>query len=213
MIYSTDRITIRYSNIPNKYKIQELNPRSENIKMIEIWEYLKAGFELHYNNKEIGFETPNAFFDAIRDTLSEIEDTMEKYIEVYYDDVARPILGRTEKRTYTIRDEATSETNANAESLNKFVEVPNDNPLFDKDSTRTKDNASSDSLQQSNGSRIGDETIELSDLGVRPNYETLNGFLDENRTLIQEFNRYFKPCFMMIYSRMGITEDENDIRR
>lgn len=213
MIYSTDRITIRYIDIPDEYKITQLRPRVENTLLTENWNYLVYGFEQHYNYKQIGQETPLAFNDALRDTFRSIEDTMEKYLEVYYDDIAKPILGRTEKRTYDIVDEGESENDSSNEALQRFVDVPNDNPALDTDSTRTKDNGSATASSKSKGTRKGTETVELSDLGVRPNYETLNGFLDENRTLIQEFNRHFKPCFMLVYSRMGISVDDNDIRR
>ena len=66
-----------------------------------------------------------------------------------------------------------------------------DNPLDDKPTSKGK------SGQTSNVVRDEIETTTLSDLGVRPNYETLNGFLDNNRTLYTVFNNFFKDCFIM----------------
>jgi hypothetical protein len=68
--------------------------------------------------------------------------------------------------------------------------VPADNPLDDKPTSKGRTG------QTSNVVRDEVETTRLSDLGVRPNYESLNGFLDQNRTAYTVFNNLFKNCFM-----------------
>lgn len=44
----------------------------------------------------------------------------------------------------------------------------------------------------------GTITTELSDLGVRPNYENLNGFIDNNRTAEKLFIDIFRDCFTLM---------------
>lgn len=95
-------------------------------------------------------------------------------LEVYDSDIAKPILGRTEKITYDLSNIATGDNN----SESNHIDIPRDNPL--DESPTYKDGSVSEINNTTK--QTGTQTTELSDLGVRPNYETLNGFLDNNRT-------------------------------
>lgn len=44
----------------------------------------------------------------------------------------------------------------------------------------------------------GTVITELSDLGVRPNYDSLNGFIDNNRTAEKQFINIFRDCFTLM---------------
>lgn len=144
-----------------------------------------TAFDLHYGRYEINADTYQDFLDLLKETLLINADTMERLLEVYDSDVAKPILGREETRTLTTTEEGI------ADASTENIDVPADNPLDDKPTSKGR------SGQTSNVVRDEIETTTLSDLGVRPNYETLNGFLDNNRTLYTVFNNFFKDCFIM----------------
>jgi hypothetical protein len=145
---------------------------------------LITAFDLHYNRFEINADTYQDFLDLLKETLIINADTMEKLLEVYDTDVAKPILGREEIRTLTTTEEGI------ADASTESIDVPADDPLDDKPTTKGRTG------QTSNIVRDETETIKLSDLGVRPNHETLNGFLDNNRTLYNVFNNFFQNCFI-----------------
>ena len=63
-------------------------------------------------------------------------------------------------------------------------------------STGTGSNTnSSDRTLNGTNAKTGTETEDWSGVGVAPNYELLNGFLDNNRTLEQVFISFFKTDF------------------
>lgn len=144
-----------------------------------------TAFDLHYGRYEINADTYQDFLDLLKETLLINADTVERLLEVYDSDIAKPILGREETRTLTIEEEGI------ADASSENIDVPADNPLDDKPTTKGR------SGQTSNVVRDEIERTTLSDLGVRPNHETLNGFLDNNRTIYTVFNNLFKDCFIM----------------
>ena len=143
-----------------------------------------TAFDLHYGRYEINADTYQDFLDLLKETLLINADTMERLLEVYDSDIAKPVLGREETRTLTIEEEGI------ADASSENIDVPADNPLDDKPTSKGR------SGQTSNVVRDEIETTTLSDLGVRPNHETLNGFLDNNRTIYTVFNNFFKDCFI-----------------
>ena len=145
---------------------------------------LITAFDMHYGRYEINADTYQDFLDILKETLLINADTIERLLEVYESDIAKPILGREETRTLTTTEEGI------ADASTENIDVPADNPLDDKPTSKGR------SGQTSNVVRDEVETTVLSDLGVRPNYETLNGFLDNNRTIYTAFNNLFKNCFM-----------------
>ena len=191
-----------------------------------VWTLLCVNFDLYYKMREIGGDNESDFFDMLQSCLNRNADTLERQLEVYDDDIAKPILGRKEVVTYNTDDyrKNTGYTNiAKATSITRteggsdvmhHVEVPVDNTSYDKDRTRDSTNyghtvTDANSGVDTNNVNLEDDrkmtgtvTTELSDLGVRPNYESLNGFLDNNRTFIQEFINMFEECFSPRYKRI-----------
>lgn len=193
------RLTMFYKDIDDDFKFDKLDFSyvqkycpNLNSKL----DILKEVFPLHFDDYEIGSESEYGFFLQMQDALITNADTMERQLEVYNDDIAKPILGRTEKVTYdltNIRDE----TGNNNESV---VDLPVDDPQYDKDSSRTKATVNTNR----NDTQKGSVTTELSDLGVRANYESLNGFLDNNRTFVKFFYMCFEGCFSPRYRRVEL---------
>lgn len=261
-----------YQDIDSDYKINKLDttyfdyereegkPACPRLKAV--FPLLCNNFDLYYATREIGGNTEYDFYCMMQSCLNRHADTLERHLMVYDDDIANPILGRTEKVTYDTLDsrestsklettygskeertiDTTEETTYNSGKTTDVdgndtihhvdvpVDVAGDNPPYDVDRTRdrtefdhttTEQNSGSDSIQNDgtdvversgtdkdegegtdNRAMTGTVTTELSDLGVRPNYESLNGFLDNNRTFIQEFINVFEECFSPRYQRV-----------
>lgn len=225
-----------YEDIDADYKINKLDTsyfdyvRKDGItacpRLKAVWQLLCDNFNLYYATREVGGESEYDFFCMMQSCLNRNADTLERLLSVYDDDIANPILGRTEKITYdTVDDrENTGYTNMQhglhtsrtegGQDVMHHVDVPADTPQYDTDRTRDKNeyghtvsdvNSGTDTNNvnlEDKRTMTGTVTTELSDLGVRPNYESLNGFLDNNRTFIQEFINVFEECFAPRYGRI-----------
>ena len=178
--------TLHYRDVPEPFRLADAwEVLTDDLPLMQSRKKgLITAFDLHYGRYEINADTYQDFLDLLKETLMINADTMERLLEVYDSDVAKPILGREEVRTLTTTEEGI------ADASTESIDVPADNPLDDKPTSKGR------SGQTSNVVRDEVETTRLSDLGVRPNYETLNGFLDNNRTLYSVFNDLFKNCFM-----------------
>lgn len=193
------RITMFYKDISDDFKFDNLDfsyVETYCPNLFSKLDILKEMFPIHYDECEIGNESEYAFFRMMQDTLIVNADTMERQLEVYNDDIAKPILGRTETVTYDLKNNR-NETGNNNESV---VNLPVDDPAYDKDSSRTKLNATTEREDK----QTGTVKTELSDLGVRPNYDSLNGFLDNNRTFVKFFYMCFDSCFAPRYRRIEL---------
>ena len=178
--------TIHYRDVPEPFRLNDAwGILTDDLPLMESKrdDFTKA-FDMHYSRYEINADTYQDFLDLLKEVLLINADTVERLLEVYDSDVAKPILGREETRTLTTTEEGI------ADASTESIDVPADNPLDDKPTSKGR------SGQTSNIVRDEIETTTLSDLGVRPNYETLNGFLDHNRTLYKVFNDLFKNCFL-----------------
>ena len=193
------RLTMFYKDIDDDFKFDKLDfsyVQNHCPNLYSKLDILKDVFPLHFDDYEIGNESEYGFFLQMQDALITNADTMERQLEVYDDDIAKPILGRTEKVTYDLIN-TRDETGNNNESV---VDLPVDDPQYDKDSSRTKATVETNR----NDTQKGSVTTELSDLGVRANYESLNGFLDNNRTFVKFFYMCFEGCFSPRYRRVEI---------
>ena len=178
--------TIRYRDVPEPFRLTNAwDVMTDDLPLMQGKkdDFIKA-FDLHYSRYEINAETYQDFLEMLQEVLLINADTIERLLEVYDSDIAKPILGREEVRTLKIIETGTGLTDADN------IDIPADNPDDDKPTSRSKGRA------ESNVDRDETETTTLSDLGVRPNYESLNGFLDQNRTAYTVFNNLFKNCFM-----------------
>lgn len=217
-----------YADVSDEYRITSTNLDTSYLgeRTLAVFTKLTDNFELYYADREIAGETEYDFFCRLQSTLNRNADTLERLLEVYDDDIANPVLGRTETITYNVTDtmtddgtiidtyNVTNDHDATNGSTVHNVDVPNDDPTYDRDTSRVINDVSEDvtdtqtgtvsnlrDLDQTN-TRTGTVVTELSDLGVRPNYEMLNGFIDNNRTYIQVFLDLFKDCFSPRYQRI-----------
>jgi len=180
---------ILYRDVPEGYRFTNITPKPDCPLSIASWTLLTAFADKYYASREIVGETVQDFFDELYLSYMLNADTLERLLEVYYDDIAKPILGRSEVVTYDVTDN-TSGTSA---STGENIDTPIVGETDDTPSSKTK----GDNVSSGNSSRTGTMTTELSDLGVRPNYESLNGFLDANRTFYKVFVDFFKKDFTL----------------
>lgn len=215
-----------YSQVSNDYKIGSLDTSYLGERTLAVWSKLKDNFELYYETREIGGESEYDFFRMMQSCLNRNADTYERHLKVYDDDIANPVLGRTETVTYDTHDNR-SNTGTSTNIFDKVdinsstgqdtihnIAVPADEPNNDTDRTREKtEYGKTDTLNQDGSisteldvhddrDMTGTVTTELSDIGVRPNYEMLNGFLEHNKTYIQFFIESFEECFAPRYKRI-----------
>ena len=163
----------------------------------------------YYRNHEIVGATISDFADNLQVDLDMNLDTFEKMLQVYDDDIAKPTQSREIVRTYDVTDTnegtATNESSSTSEGNNESTnyDIPVDNGTAqgtDKNVGNTTGSSTgrSTDTQSNTAKKTGTETEYWSDVGVAPNYELLNGFLDNNRTLYNVFVSFFKDDFTVM---------------
>ena len=162
----------------------------------------------YYRNHEIIGATLRDFQDNLQLDLDANIDTFEKMLAVYDDDIAKPTQSREIRRTYDLLDttedqediSTTSTTNNSSESTDYDIPVDNGTAQgVSKQESGSTTGAHSTNTINNNQSmkKTGTETEEWSDVGVAPNYELLNGFLDNNRTMYAVFVDFFRNDFTL----------------
>lgn len=182
--------TMKYKDVVATCKISAINANqfaTTNPLLFASWENLTNEFNTYYADYEIVGETELDFFNNLTVELNTHKDTIERLLEVYNDDVAKPILGRVERHTYNLTNSNTGTNNSNSQR----IDIPIDDTTSEKPTFKDKVVGTSSNTD----TQTGTHTVELSDLGVRPNYETLNGFLYNNVTATRFFNECFRNCF------------------
>lgn len=163
----------------------------------------------YYRNHEIVGVTVSDFLDNLQVDLDINLDTFEKMLEVYDEDIAKPTQSREIRRTYDLEDSDigsetnTTESNNRSTSESTDYDIPLDNGTAqgtNKNISTGSGSSSGSGITQTNSTlrKTGTETEYWSDVGVAPNYQLLNGFLDNNRSLYEEFVSYFKNDFMTL---------------
>lgn len=191
-----------------------------------VWDTLVANFNLYYATREIGGETELEFFNMLQSCLNRNADTYEVQLEFYYEETNKPVIGRTETIEYNINDNRKQDSS----SINNYgrevtdeesgsdtfhhVEVPADTPSFDTDRTRDKTDYGRKNTNTEGGSdsnvvsvddenkRTGTQKTIISSLGIKPNVEYMNEYLETNKTFIQFFIESFEECFSPRYRRV-----------
>ena len=215
--------TIRYDKVPDGFRLTDLAfPPVETHPLYNaVKDRLLDFADRWYSGWEIVGDTYAEFLFNCQLALDEKVDNLEKFLEVYWDDIAKPTQSRVIKRTYnTQQDTEDSEhgsvtTDANGSNENSTntdntdYDIPLDNgelqgTASSKGTTTSTGQNTSHSANISTRSgtgktkHTGTETEEWSDVGVAPNYELLNGFLDWNRSVQSVFVSYFYDCFTLM---------------
>ena len=173
--------TAFYKNVPSPFRLDDLTLHTDTPLTSVVWPVLLIQLDQYFAKYEINGKTYADFFENLKTALNLGADTLERHLEVYQSDICKPILGRTEKVTYGDRVQITGE--------DQQINIPADVETNDKADSRTK--------QSNTNEHTGTIQTDLSDLGVRPNYESINGFLDQNRTILQTAVNIFKQAFIL----------------
>lgn len=202
-----------YDRVPNGYKFDNLTFPERCPLTLALKDRLIAYCNKYYRHHEIVGNTFKDFMDNLQLALDTNIDNYEKFLAVYDDDIAKPVLGRTIKKAISSVDNtADNSSRANTgtvgivdNSTSKDYELPIDNQLTqetartvnDGGSTRT-DNLAEETEHNGTLEHESNETEEWSDVGVTDNWDKLNGFLNNNPTIEMQFCKYFENCFTII---------------
>ena len=218
------------SHLDTSYFEQEIVKNGETTTrcplLAAVWDTLVANFNLYYATREIGGDSEYEFFNMLQSCLNRNADTYEVQLEFYYEETNKPVIGRTETIEYDITDKREQDS----ASVNKYgrktldkesggdtfhhVEVPADSPQFDTDRSRDKTdygrrNCNKEGGHDTNVSAVDDENkrtgtqkTTISSLGIKPNVEYMNEYLETNKTFIQFFIESFEECFAPRYKRV-----------
>lgn len=215
-------VTFNYRDVPDGFRITDLTPLSVCPLTAEHWTRLTEAADRHFRNCEIIGQTFVDFFENLTDAYVTNADTLEKALEVYNDDIAKPLQSRTIKRTHNETEtlpngssETTTEyghsiaTTSSQDSESTDIEFgiegsdtsPSAKTEGTSDGTGSESHSGTDkvTVQDSGGVRTFDseDVEEWSDVGVAPNYTLMNGFLDNNRTMEEIFISFFTECFTL----------------
>lgn len=200
--------SIPLRNVSDDYNFKSLSFPETHPLTYAVKDKLIDFANMYYRNYDIVGYTVEDFAWNLQIDLMENLDTFEKMLAVYDDDIATPTQSRTIKRTYDITDESDSSSESNNSdtgtnsSTTKDIELPIDNGTAQEiarseTSGTTGTNGTNSSKASGSNKHYGTEIEDWSDVGVAPNYELLNGFLDNNRSLYREFVRYFENDFTL----------------
>ena len=224
-----------YRDVPEEYRISNfLTVPTKRVLTNQFLPTLLESLELYYSDFEIVGQTLEDFKRLVQIAYNLNGETFERMLSVYDDDIAFPILGRTEKVIYdlidtddttkngtdTLSSNATTTETPNltdtiqSESSRSDIALTNPSENYPSETTKNNDTSTKSGTNTVTGensenrtindnenrtaTKKGTVTTELSDLGVRPNYESLNGFIDNNRTAEKQFIDIFRDCFTLM---------------
>lgn len=187
-----------YRKVPEGFGFNALTYPSDRPLTYALKDKLNEFANDYYRNWEIVGTTYADFQTNLEVALLENIDTFEKMLEVYNDDIAKPLQSRTIKRTYDIED--TNDGNTQSNVANTNYDLPIDNP---EGQATDKSTGDGNTTVTGKYTHKGSEIEEWSDVGVAPNYTLLNGFLDNNRSYYSVFVNFFTDCFTLMESYYG----------
>ena len=98
--------SVQYRNVPQGFRIRDVTHRlTDSFVTVppaftaEMWTALCDKADAHFAMYEIVGDTFHDFLDRMNDAWAQNEDTFFRLMAVYNDDIANPILGRTETVT------------------------------------------------------------------------------------------------------------------
>lgn len=202
-------VTQIYRKVPNGFRFDNLVFPTDKPLTLAVKDKLIDFANRYYRNHEIVGKTYVDFFESLQVSLDLNVDNFEKLLEVYEDDIAKPTQSRTIKRTTDLTDtdnstgNTTTSDTTDTTGTSKDFDLPVDNGGA-QETARTDNTGSTESsgtinsTNQGTTTHKGTETEEWSDVGVAPNYELLNGFLDNNRSMYEVFVSYFENDFTIM---------------
>lgn len=181
-------LTLALKDVPEPYHFKNLVVPERAPLTLALKDRLFGYCEKYYRNYEIIGITIKDWWDELQLMLDTNVDNFEKFLAVYDDDIAKPVLGRERTLTHTESENMDND----GESTTKDYDLPIDNGTAQEVNRLVINNTGG-----SNRSVEYTDTEIMSDMGVTNNWEKLNGFLNENPTMEMVFRNYFKDCFAL----------------
>ena len=238
--------TIHYRDVPEPFRLNDAwEVLTDELPLLTgVKEKIIEIFDLHYGRFEINAETYQDFLEMLQETLLLNADKYEGYLELLNSEMTEIGFGRSETRskttettrektgtssTTTDEDMSTSssseldeqrDTSSVKTSVNNVIDIPADNAIDDKPTSRVKEDGTDTidddltSSQSTTGTQERDvlssgttaedesgtitETDEYSasDKDAIRNLEYLGMYLDKSRSFSEVFLTSFKNCFM-----------------
>ncbi len=194
--------TMIYADVPAGFRIRDLTVPDDCPMTAAIWSKLCESADAVFHDHEIVGRTVADFFANLNKAWALHADTFERLLEVYDDDIARPILGRTETVEYGTPETPVTMIDTRVDTEHRKGDSKHyDLPLSGEASEASMQDTSETYVDAGNitntHTHTGTVKTTLSDIGVRPNYDTLNGFLDKNRTYVRVFCDMLRDCFTL----------------
>lgn len=239
--------TIHYRDVPEPFRLNDAFGKIDTQScplLTGVKEKVIEIFDLHYGRHEINADTYQDFLEMLQETLLINADKYEGYLELLNSEMKAIGFGRTETRTKTTEstrektgtsstatdeDMTTSssseldeqrDTSSVKNSVNSVIDIPADNPLDDKPTSRVKEDGTDTinddltSSQTTTGSQERDivtsgtsaedevgtvtesDEYTASDQDAIRNLEYLGMYLDKSRSFSEVFLTSFKNCFL-----------------
>lgn len=238
--------TIHYRDVPEPFRLTDAwDVLTDELPLLNgVKDKIIEIFDLHYGRFEINAETYQDFLEMLQETLLLNADKYEGYLELLNSEMTDIGFGRTETRTKTTEstrektgsststmndDMSTSssseldeqrDTSSVKNSVNSTIDIPADNQLDDKPTSRVKEDGtdtidddltssqttagtqerdvltSGTSAEDEIGSVTETDEYAVNDKDAIRNLEYLGMYLDKSRSFSEVFLTSFKNCFL-----------------
>lgn len=191
-------VSMRLADVPTGFHFANLTALSGCPLTIAKWDELTAYAEMFYKHWEINGETIQDWFDNLILSYLRNADTLERFLEIYDTDLAKPKYGKTEITTYDIHNDTSQSGAQHNVQDSAHVDVATDNVADDTPSQRDSNIGDGTTSGSQTGAQTGTQKLETQDIGDKDNFQVINDFLDNNRTLCNVFTNIFKDNFTLL---------------
>jgi len=191
-------VSMRLADVPVGFHFTDLPVPSGCPLTAARWTELIEYAERYYKQWEINGETVQDWFDNLNLSYLRNADTLERFLEIYDTDLAKPKYGKTETTTYDIHNDTSQSGTQHSVQDSAHVDVATDNVADDTPSQRDSNTGDGTTSGSQIGAQTGTQELKTEDIGDRDNYQVINDFLDNNRTLCKVFTNIFKDNFTLL---------------
>lgn len=191
-------VSMRLADVPVGFHFANLSALSGCPLTSAKWDELTAYAEKFYKQWEINGETIQGWFDNLQLSYLRNADTFERFLEIYDTDLAKPKYGKTEITTYDIHNDTSQSGIQHNVQDSAHVDVATDNASDDTPSQRDSNTGDGTTSGSQTGAQTGTQKLETEDNGDKDNFQVINDFIDNNRTMNKVFTEIFRNNFTLM---------------
>ena len=191
-------VSMRLADVPDGFHFTDLPVPSGCPLTAARWTELTEYAERYYEQWEINGETIQDWFDNLNLSYLRNADTLERFLEIYDTDLAKPKYGKTETTTYDIHNDTSQSGTQHNIQDSAHIDVATDNTADDTPSQRDSNTGDGTTSGSQTGAQTGTQELKTQDIGDRDNFQVINDFLDNNKTLCKVFTNIFKDNFTLL---------------